>query len=106
MNLKRAWKSVAGALIVVTTMGLTTASAAQRARVYVRVGPPAPVVEVRPAAPSRRHIWVPGFHRWDGRAYVWVPGAWQVPPRARARWARGHWAHDRRGYYFVDGRWR
>jgi hypothetical protein len=73
---------------------------------YVRVGPPAPVVEVRHAAPGPRYVWVPGYYRWGGRAYAWVPGRWVVPPRAHARWAPGHWQHNRRGWFYVEGRWR
>jgi WXXGXW repeat (2 copies) len=65
------------------------ATAATRA--YVRIGPPARVVEVGWAAPAPGFIWIAGFHRWNGRAYVWVPG---------------RWAHDRHGWYWIDGRWR
>ena len=46
------------------------------ADVIVRIGPPAPVVERRLVAPSRNHVWVSGYQRWDGRGYVWVPGRW------------------------------
>src|SRR5438309_1860322 len=84
----------------------SVAPAPVSAHVYVRVAPPAPIVEVRPVRPSYRHVWVPGHHRWDGRDYVWVPGHWSVRPRRHAVWARGHWAHDRHGWYWVDGRWR
>jgi YXWGXW repeat-containing protein len=83
-----------------------SAWAAPRGRVYVRVGPPAPIVEVRAVQPGQRHMWVAGYHRWDGRAYVWVPGAWALPPRPHAVWVAPHWAHDRRGWYFVEGHWR
>jgi hypothetical protein len=98
------WKSAALALVLATTMGVGSASA--KSRVYVRVGPPAPIVEVRTAAPGRGYVWVPGFHRWTGAAYAWVPGAWQRPPRGRAVWVPGHWQHDRRGWFFVNGHWR
>jgi len=87
-------------------LGIALAAGAANAQVYVRIGPPAPRVERRPPPPTRRHVWVDGFYRWDGRAYVWAPGYWAVPPRARARWVPGHWAHRRRGYYWIDGRWR
>src|SRR5438128_2631936 len=106
MTLIQWWKSAAVALALVTTLGVAAASAKGHARVYVRVGPPAPVVEVRTVAPGPGYIWVPGFHRWDGAAYVWTPGAWQHPPRARAVWVPGHWKHERRGWFFVDGHWR
>ena len=84
----------------------SVACASASTRVYVRVGPPAPVVEVRRVAPGPRYVWVAGYHRWDGRAYVWVPGNWMLPPRPRAVWVAPHWQHDRHGYYFVEGRWR
>ena len=75
-------------------------------RVYVRVGPPVPVVEARVVAPGPGYVWTEGFYRWDGRAYVWVPGRYVRPPRARAAWVPGHWARERRGWYWVDGHWR
>ena len=100
----RVIKSVFSAVLLSTLLTALPASAA--ARVYVRVGPPAPVVEVRTVAPGPRYVWVDGYHRWDGRAYAWVPGRWAMPPRARAAWVPGHWVHASRGYYFVDGHWR
>jgi WXXGXW repeat (2 copies) len=76
-------------------------------RVYVRVGPPAPIVETRVIAPSPRHVWIAGYHRWDGGAYVWVPGRWDLPPAGYRVWEGGHWAHHHsNGYYWVEGRWR
>ncbi len=51
-------------------------------RVYVRVGPPRAIVETRVVAPGPHHVWIAGCHRWDGAAYVWVPGRWELPPRA------------------------
>jgi len=49
---------------------------------------------------------VPGYYRYDGRAYVWVGGRYERPPRARARWVAGHWQQERRGWFWVDGHWR
>ena len=49
-----------------------SSTAAQAAVVYVKVAPPAPIVEVRTVAPSAGHVWIAGYHRWDGAAYVWV----------------------------------
>jgi hypothetical protein len=96
---------VACATLLVTMVGVLPADAAG-ARVYVRVGPPRAVAEVRVARPGPDYVWVSGYHRWDGAAYVWVPGAWQRPPRAHAAWVPGHWRHERRGWYFVEGHWR
>jgi WXXGXW repeat (2 copies) len=106
MKLHKVWRSVAGALLISTAIAVAPACAAPAGRVYVRVGPPASIVERRIVAPSAAHIWLPGFYRWDGRAYIWVPGRWELPPRARAAWVPGHWVHSRHGWYFVDGHWR
>jgi hypothetical protein len=75
-------------------------------RVYVPVPPPPLVVETAPVPPSPRHVWIGGYHRWDGRTYVWVPGRYEVPRRHYRVWVPGRWAQHRRGYYWVDGRWR
>lgn len=75
-------------------------------RVYVRVGPPAARVEVRTVAPSPRHVWIGGFHRWDGKAYVWVPGRWDLGPRAGAVWVAGHWKNTPHGWEWIEGHWR
>lgn len=75
--------------------------------VYVQVAPPAPIVEVRPPAPSHAHVWIGGYHSWNGSAYVWTPGRWDVPPRPHARWVAGRWHHHhRRGWYWIEGHWR
>jgi hypothetical protein len=76
--------------------------------VYVgaNFGPPPPVVEVVSVAPGRGWLWIRGFYRWDGVAYLWVPGRWERPPHPRARWEEGRWRHHARGWYWVEGRWR
>ena len=89
-----------GALVV------APACAAPRGRIYVRIAPPAPVVETRVVAPGPGYFWVPGYYAWDGAAYAWTPGRWELPPRSRARWVAAHWQHERRGWFFVAGRWR
>ena len=92
--------------VLLTASVAETACAAPGGRLYVRVGPPAPIVETRTATPGPEYVWMQGVYHWDGRAYVWEPGHWTRPPRDHARWVSGHWAHDRRGWFFVDGRWR
>lgn len=74
--------------------------------VYVSSRPPRGVVEVIAVAPSRAHVWVPGFYAWRGNAYVWVPGRYELPPRGLRRWEPARWKHDRRGWFLVEGRWR
>jgi hypothetical protein len=87
-------------------VGFGLAAASANAQVYVRIGPPPVVVEHPGRAPGPNYIWVHGYHRWDGRAYVWVPGRYIVRPRAHAVWVDGSWRHGSRGYYWVEGHWR
>jgi hypothetical protein len=91
-----------GGLLLAGAAGCVAATG----RVYVRMGPPVRVVEVRSVAPGPGYVWIEGYHRWDGRGYLWVPGRWERAPRPRAVWVPGHWAQDRHGWYWVEGRWR
>jgi hypothetical protein len=104
----RFWKTLGGIVLVSAGLSASAAcvSAAPRGRVYVLVGPPAPIVEARVVAPGPGYVWVSGYHAWDGRAYVWRPGRWDRAPRASARWVPARWVRDRRGWYMVEGRWR
>jgi hypothetical protein len=94
------------AVFFTLVLSATSARASPRGRVYLRVGPPAPIVEVRAVAPGPRYVWIDGYHRWNGRGYAWVPGRWAVPPRPRAVWVPARYAHERHGWYFVAGHWR
>jgi len=80
-------KTLMSAVLAASVLGLG-ATAAQ-AQVYVRIAPPAPVVEATPA-PRAGHVWVPGHHEWRGNEY---------------RWVAGHWVNDRPGYAYVEPRW-
>jgi hypothetical protein len=81
------------------------AFSALAADVVVRIAPPRVHVERRPPAPSRNHVWVSGYQRWDGNAYNWTPGRWEQPPRAHARWVAHRWVHRNGGYVLVEGHW-
>jgi hypothetical protein len=98
--------SLVGAVILAATIGASVACASPRGRIFVRVGPPAPIVETRIVAPGPGYIWIPGYHTWNGAAYVWVPGRWDRPPRPRAYWVPGRWVRERRGWYYIEGHWR
>jgi WXXGXW repeat (2 copies) len=80
--------------------------AANAAEVVVRVGPPAPIVETRVAAPGPGYVWTPGYHRWDGNRHVWVAGSWVQPPRPHAHWVAHHWVRRNGGWVLVEGHWR
>ena len=100
-------KSTRNSLILAAVLaGALSAAPASAARVYVKVAPPAPIAEIRVVAPGPGYAWVGGFHRWDGKAYVWVPGRWALPPRAGGVWVAGHWKKHAHGWYWVEGHWR
>jgi len=75
-------------------------------QVVVRVGPPAAIVETRPAMPGPGYVWTPGYHRWDGAHYVWTGGAWVLPPHPHAHWVAHRWVRRHGGYVLVEGHWR
>jgi YXWGXW repeat-containing protein len=79
-------------------------SPASASQVYVRIGPPARVVEVRPA-PRRGYVWQDGYQRWNGHRYVWVSGRYVRPPYAHAVWRSGNWSRSQHGWYWVPGHW-
>ena len=109
MTIHRFLKAVTTTAMLAATLAVMPACAATgpRGAVYVRIGPPAPIVERRVVAPGPGYVWIPGYHVWNGRAYVWRGGRWDRPPRAGARWVAPRWVHNRRnGWYLVEGHWR
>ena len=72
----------------------------------IRIAPPRRVAERRDRAPSRNHVWVSGYQRWEGQSYQWVPGRWEQRPHARARWVGHRYVRRGGGHVFVEGRWR
>src|SRR5512135_2103837 len=69
---------------------------------------PPPLIADRPTAdqPDPRAQWVAGYWTWDPARgdFVWVAGAWRVPPRG-AIWVGGRWRRDADGWYRVPGFW-
>ena len=106
MTTTRIRRTLAGLLLLAATVAVSPACASPQGHVYVRVGPPAPVVETRIVAPGPGYVWVPGYHVWNGSAYVWRPGRWNRAPRPRAVWVPARWVHEQRGWYLVEGHWR
>jgi WXXGXW repeat (2 copies) len=85
--------------------GLMTFSAFGQ-EVVIRVAPPRPIVETRVVAPGPGYIWIGGYHHWNGSAYAWVPGRWELPPRPHAHWVAHHYVHRHGGWVLVEGHWR
>lgn len=76
------------------------------ADIVIRVRPPRVVSERRSQRPSRNHVWVSGYQRWDGNGYKWNPGRWEQRPHARAKWVGHRWTRQRGNWVFVEGHWR
>lgn len=69
--------------------------------------PPSPAVEQpHEARPTVTAVWTPGQWQWDGRAYVWITGAWRIPPTQQHAWKPAGWSVSTRGAIFVPGGWR
>ncbi len=89
-------------LVFATALTFGVASA----EVVVRVAPPAAVVETHPPIPGPGYVWINGYQQWNGNAYVWVPGRWEMPPRPHARWVAHRWVRRHGGWVMVEGHWR
>jgi hypothetical protein len=79
---------------------------AAAADVVIRVRPPHVLVERRGPPPSRNHVWISGYHRYNGNAYAWEHGRWEQPSRPHARWVSHHYVRRNGGWVLVDGHWR
>jgi hypothetical protein len=104
MRSRRAFSVVFAWAIVVVCVCVQVSHAA----VFVRVAPPRAAVERVVRAPGPGFVWVGGYYRWAGRAYVWEPGRWVYPPHPAALWVAPRWEYvsASRGYVFVSGYWR
>src|ERR1700731_342907 len=67
---RKVWRvgSAGAALIVAFLIVMQTSSSA---RVYVRIAPSVPIVEVAPPPPGPDYFGVPVFWIWDGDHSVW-----------------------------------
>jgi hypothetical protein len=93
-------------LLIGSSFGLLLTAGTIFAEVVVTVRPPAAIVETRPASPGPNYVWIAGYHRWDGHAYAWAPGRWEVAPHPGARWVAHRWVHRHGGWVLVEGHWR
>lgn len=73
--------------------------------VRIPVAPPPPRVEIVPAAPSPRHVWIPGHWGWNGTKHVWVGGYHDLPPHRSYRWVPAAWLNEGGTWVFHQGHW-
>ncbi len=100
------WRD-AGISVGVSLGGPSHGPDRDRGVVVIRDTPPPPRREYidERYRPSLRHVWVTGYWRHDGRAFVWIPGRWDLPPRGYREWSEPRWERRDGTYIFVEGRW-
>lgn len=66
------------------------------------------VIDDRPPTPrpTATAVWTPGSWQWDGRAYIWIEGAWRIPPDARSTWQAPRWNVSAKGAVYLPGGWK
>jgi len=69
--------------------------------------PPPPRGERPPEGlhPDSQLVFVPGHWAYDGVRWVWVEGAYRVPPRPGMRWRPPEWRVVPSGAVFIPGKW-
>lgn len=76
----------------------------------VQAPSPPPVRAPRDVPPEPRPttaaVWTPGSWYWDGRAYIWIAGAWRIPPGANQTWQAPSWSVRTGRAIYVPGGWR
>src|SRR6202162_955051 len=73
-------------LLLTALFGFALGIVPAHAEVVIKLRPPISIREHRTVRPGPRHVWVSGYHRWDGNAYAWEKGRWEEPPRAHVHW--------------------
>jgi hypothetical protein len=92
--------------VLSAALGAAMCAGSAWAEIVVHEAPPHDRAEHRPGRPSGRHVWIGGYHRWDGHAYVWEPGRWDLPPREHAVWVAPRWRHRHGDWVFIEGHWK
>ena len=94
-------KTLLSAAFATALMGFGAVAQAQS--ITVRVAPPAPRVEIVPAARAG-HVWVRGHYVWRGNQYAWVPGRF-VTARAGYVYREPQWVQRNGGWVLVGNTW-
>ena len=67
--------------------------------------PPVKAEPPRPPAASTTLVWTPGYWAWNGSAYIWIDGAWRIPPKPGAQWVEPTWTARGSVHVLVPGGW-
>jgi hypothetical protein len=74
------------------------------AEIVVNTKPPVERVEVIPVAPSPQHVWIKGNWHWDGHAWIWHAGRYEVA-RVGLHWVPAHYIERGNAVVYVGGHW-
>jgi WXXGXW repeat (2 copies) len=92
-------------LVAALALGAIAVPIVSEARtIIVEVAPPAPRVEVVPAA-RVGYVWAPGYWRWNGHKHVWANGSW-ARERHGYHYAPHNWVERDGRWHFEEGGWR
>lgn len=89
---------------LVAFLALSGCSVRIAARPVVRRAPPFAPIETVHVVHDTSRVWVFSHFEWNGREYVWTPGAW-IPARPGYRYEQPHWEPVLGGYIYVPGVW-
>ena len=73
---------------------------------YVPPTPPPPPNETVTPSPAANAVWIPGYWSYDGNAYSWMSGHWEIPPENAHSYVAAHWESQGSGFYYVPAYWR
>ena len=101
--MKSTGKAFLACLVIAASAMIAPAVVSAGVVVDVDVAPPAPQVEVVPAA-RPGYVWAPGY--WDYRAggHVWVAGRW-IGERRGWHWVPDHWEQRGPHWHHAVGYW-
>ena len=89
-------------------IGVASAKPEPRSEAIVlsmRTAPPLPPDRQEPEQkPRKGSVWSPGFWKWNGVEYRWIPGEW-IKERSGHQWVPPRWHYDGERWHFSVGHW-
>jgi hypothetical protein len=67
--------------------------------------PPPPKVEAQPPKPSPNAVWCPGWWAFSLSGWIWIEGAWRIPPFPGATFRAYAWVSMGGVFTLVPGGW-
>jgi hypothetical protein len=96
-------RSFVVSMCLAASLGAACSVSLAASEIISDVPPPAPRVEVAPAARDG-FVWSAGYWDWGGHSYYWVPGSWVVQRRG-AHYVANQWQQTGTQWHFLRGHW-